>query len=430
MHRAAQRAFRERKQSQLAELQARIQVYEHGEMERTVALQGIARRYKEENERLREENAALQQKVAQFEVEKLVAAAALYQPRKRAVDVDDDAVHSSKKVKTATGPLPLSFPIPSPYPSSPSSTSSTESYSSPAFEARSVPYRTAPLETPPFPNYPDETNNVMRTSAADDMDSPFEKFDCGFCDDNTPCVCREIFQQHIADRFGRPDHPTIKIDHVEAPGIASQAQPSIFDNLPPYQPAVPLRRKALNKQVTGGNSIFPVVQPTCSGDPRNCRACESDDFGKAFCEAVNDSIAVSEAADTMDTSEDPTPKSPVRVEPGAQAMVPCDDAWRQLKSHPNVEFSDLKLLADVVARRSKCTGPRVVISPALGSVTPERVATPIVASRPSTFPREILDNQDGTVVAGHQRIGIRAVPMEAVQAALDLLDARNNMSLS
>jgi hypothetical protein len=41
-----------------------------------------------------------------------------------------------------------------------------------------------------------------------------------------------------------------------------------------------------------------------------------------------------------------------------------------------VAFGDLALLADVVARRSKCVGSRVVISPALGSVTPEREAGP------------------------------------------------------
>ncbi|KAJ2969802.1 hypothetical protein NUW54_g12878 [Trametes sanguinea] len=66
-NRAAQRAFRERKQSQLAELQARLQQYEQGEIERNVALQNIAKRLKEENEKLRQENAALKAKVTQYE---------------------------------------------------------------------------------------------------------------------------------------------------------------------------------------------------------------------------------------------------------------------------------------------------------------------------------------------------------------------------
>ncbi|KAF9787149.1 hypothetical protein BJ322DRAFT_1053804 [Thelephora terrestris] len=441
-NRAAQRAFRERRQSQLAELQARIQVYEQGEMERSVALQNLARKHKEENERLRAENAALLQRVAQLETEKLAVAAITFQPRKRTVGVDDTApIQQKKRARTAAEPLfiPLSAPVFDP--SSPSSASSMESYSSPTSETHPVPYHVAPSETSLFPNYPAEGLDAVRTSTADDTDSPFGNFDCGFCDENTLCVCREILQQHIADRIGQPNQLTLKIDHVEAPSITSsstsQARSSILDNLPAYQPAVPLRRRALSKSTTGGNSIFPIVQPStlplgCSGDPRNCRACASDDFGKAFCDAVNMSMAASEIADAMEISDDTAPKSTVEVRSGTQAMVPCDDAWRQLKSHPNVEFSDLDLLAEVVARRSKCTGPRVVISPPLGSVTPERVATPGVnpsgPSHLSTLPRDAFGTRAGTEV--HRQVGVRQVPRDALQAALDLLDAKNSMSFS
>lgn len=43
--------------------------------------------------------------------------------------------------------------------------------------------------------------------------------------------------------------------------------------------------------------------------------------------------------------------------------IPTNEAWARLKAHPNVGFADLDLLADVVARRTKCTGPRVLLSP-------------------------------------------------------------------
>lgn len=411
-----------------------------------MALQNLARKYKEENERLRAENVALLQKVAQLKAEKFTAVPTLYQPRKRAFSVDGTApVQPTKRAKTAAGSpsAPLSTPIS--YPSSPSSASSSiESYPSPPFETHSMPHRTAPSEISLFPDYPSEGNGLVGTSTADDTDSPFQRFDCGFCDEHTPCVCREILQQHVADRIGRPSQPTLKIDHVEPPGIASfstsQGQSSILDDLPPYQPAVPLRRRSNNKRTSGGGSIFPIAQPlslppTCSGDPRNCRACASDDFGKAFCDAVNNSMAASEAAGAMGVmSRGAPPKSSAEAESETQTMVPCDDAWRQLKSHPNVEFSDLELLADVVARRSKCTGPRVVISPPLGSVTPERVATPgFLSGGPSRLPefsRDILDPQGGTVVREYHRAGVREVPREALQAALDLLDAKTSMSLS
>ena len=412
-------------------------------MERSVALQNLARKYKEENDQLRAENTSLQQKVAQLEAEKLASVTTLYYPRKRSASVDTILVQPTKRTKTLAGSLSAPFPTPVSYPSSPSSTSSMESYPSPTFGALPMSHRIPPPESSLFPDYPAESNDLVSTTMVDDTDSPFQRFDCGFCDEHTPCVCREILQQQVADRIGRPGQLTLKIDHVEAPAIASsstsQPQSSILDNLPPYRPAVPLRRRALNKQTNGGSSIFPVFQPstlppTCSGDPRNCRACASDDFGKAFCDAVNNSMAVSEAAGAIDVPEDTPPKSSIKADSETQAMVPCDDAWRQLKSHPNVEFSDLNLLAEVVARRSKCTGPRVVISPPLGSVTPERVATPFFLStaphRLPEFSGDILDTRDGMVARERHRVGVREVPREALQAAMDLLDAKTRMSLS
>jgi hypothetical protein len=44
----------------------------------------------------------------------------------------------------------------------------------------------------------------------------------------------------------------------------------------------------------------------------------------------------------------------------SKETIPCNTAWAQLKSHPNIAFADLSLLADAVARRLKCSGPRVV----------------------------------------------------------------------
>lgn len=45
----------------MAELQARVEQYERGEIERNVALQAAAKRLKEENEALKKENAELKQ---------------------------------------------------------------------------------------------------------------------------------------------------------------------------------------------------------------------------------------------------------------------------------------------------------------------------------------------------------------------------------
>lgn len=256
-----------------------------------------------------------------------------------------------------------------------------------------------------------------------------ESFSCGFCSDNTPCVCRELALQSANERYTLP-MTSLKVEHAESRPVdmelenshqlpqASPQQTSILDNLPAYQPPVPLRRRANAKSST--NSIFPVSHPaptvpTCTGDPSNCPACADDAFGKAFCAAISKSVASNGPCDDCPSrtsgggccsssgkaaccgnpaacgqgreispsSPTPMPASPQPIPPSTDILasapggtIPCDDAWRQIKSHPNVAFADLDLLADVVARRSKCTGPRVEIFPAPGTITPERELSP------------------------------------------------------
>ncbi|KAG8678636.1 hypothetical protein FRC09_019679 [Ceratobasidium sp. 395] len=72
------------------------------------------------------------------------------------------------------------------------------------------------------------------------------------------------------------------------------------------------------------------------------------------------------------TREDQDAASSTLVEKDATGQdIPTNEAWARLKAHPNVAFADLALLADVVARRTKCTGPRISLSP-----TPEGDSAP------------------------------------------------------
>jgi len=203
-----------------------------------------------------------------------------------------------------------------------------------------------------------------------------------------------------------PPEASFKTEAVEPPASLAQVPlsstpqinvQSILDNLPPYQPSVPLRRRPAVRPL---RSLFPVVplsenssQATatsavsaeCSGDPSNCLACADDVFGQAFCAAVCESLTASGPCAgcprgtkcAADVHSNPSQESADPVE-----TIPTNDAWRQLKSHPNVSFADLTLLAEVVARRSKCTGPTVVISPPLGSLTPERPSSPHTSRNP------------------------------------------------
>lgn len=342
----------------------------------------------------------------------------------------------------------------------------------------------------------------------------FDSFDCGLCSDNSPCVCREFamqqamaatvmggamseysqtYQSQLAQVHGQG---VLKVEDVEfernlSPNVIeippapesvqtpsrssvtkspSPAAPiantssSILDNLPAYQPAIPLRRNStvrnetdnthyqirltspepdsntassarptavplsLPRRKTTGTvwqtvaataSLSGSTTPMCSGDPSNCPACKDDDFGKAFCKALGDSACSTSPCATCPNPEACSSKKRHSSQPSSSAdsngvqmiqltparpdiqrsisstatlstsvsshgsssfeaaqsgKIPANEAWATLKSHPGIAFADLSMLADVVARRTKCSGPVAVIYPPPGAATPEREA--------------------------------------------------------
>lgn len=451
-NRAAQRAFRERKQSQLAELQARLHSYEQGEIERNVALQNVAKKMKEENEQLRRENLILKEKIAQLE-EKVELDKKRPRGDSTAASYDGSPNESQRKKARAdddTQTLPLAAP------------SSLESA----------------LQSASFPST--RTDDVPVYAAATGS-STIDSFRCIHCSPNAPCLCEEVALQQVTNEApvgtSALQSSTDKLN--QPPILSSLGQPapldapahlSILNNLPSYQAPVPLRRKSGGSNTTPVFPVFPLLSspsasmPRCSGDPDNCMACADDTFGKAFCQAVSHSIASSTPCFDCPRRNNHSDKilvgeccgdiskcgscgiapiiSSANPSHGPET-IPTDDAWRQLKSHPNVAFADLSLLAEVVARRSKCTGSRVVISPAPGSITPERIAGPQhdgseagdSQSLPLTDPDERfyqkqrehgspprLVPQDVLIECGRRRM--REVNADGVREALRLLDSK------
>ena len=335
--------------------------------------------------------------------------------------------------------------------------------------------------------------NIFETNAS------LDSFDCGLCTENSPCVCRELALQAAGERYNAPI-TGLKVEYTDSQVLDMQfnaqtapqvQQTSILDNLPAYQPPVPLRRRNIGKPAA--NPIFPVSSapsnspPSCTGDPSNCPACADDAFGKAFCAAISKSVASSsscsgcpsrsggggcgstssnaccgnpggcgksrENAYATSSATGVPHTLPSDPAPAAVATIPCDDAWRQIKSHPNVAFADLDLLADVVARRSKCEGPQVEIFPAPGSITPERGLSPPTVptamsgqlSSPMQMPNMTAAQYSGThrdhsrsspslqlvpqdvlVQCGRQRV--REVNADGVRDALRLLDLKFALS--
>lgn len=374
---------------------------------------------KEENEELRKENQILWDKIARLEQERNEF---LDKDKKRAYDdtstsspsfllTDNSATKRARIDEDKQEALPLSLgpsfrSSSSSLVSSPDDTAPAGGFSPGGHESHS---RHSNFPTPPPISNHLSFVTINETTSALDSQDIVEPFNCLLCSPDAPCVCREVTVQATANSNSSlhqlppqskdlNQQSIISLDqsvHLDTPPIASG---SILDNLPAFQASVPIRRRTGTSRA---NPVFPVTPlatrssssaPKCSGDPDNCIACADDNFGKAFCQAIGHTLnstlpCVDCPKRTNQTDEilvggccgDISKCGSCGIAPlissatpsRGSETIPTDDAWRQLKSHPNVAFADLTLLAEVVARRSKCTGSRVVISPALGSATPD-----------------------------------------------------------
>ncbi|KAG8950339.1 hypothetical protein FRC04_007781 [Tulasnella sp. 424] len=523
-NRASQRAFRERRQDQLATLQARLQQYEQGETERYVQLQAIDKRLKEENDALRaeltrvtEENIRLKaEKAAHWANSKPEVTMEECPPptlsRKRVTSTTSDAgVQSARKrSKTAISPprgfdhhtddtCPSSrhparsmsssgpFAIPhvpvSPVISMassgltpPLSTSATtpasqdQSISSP--ESQSSPSTsTIPSKTPiatatpcparhnhnslqamhPFPSSSSgHMSSIPDSPPPPSEDSALVITNCGFCTDDTPCICREISRQGARQADILSISQTFGTIHTapEEDVVVPSPKSSILDNLPPYQPPVPLRKRATQHASASSSSSSPLapglrklkepifaVQPanqpsveaqaklaaTCSGDPANCPVCKDDSFGQAFCSALSSACASGRCESCPSRQRQglmPGLPPPEAMQPlcgsaplGPPTTMPRSSAWATLKAHPaSKTFNNLDLLAEVVVRGNN-------------SRPGSRLSMRSTGERQSESDQQTVDSTTSSSEA-RTPCGERLVevPMEGVRDALALLD--------
>lgn len=267
-------------------------------------------------------------------------------------------------------------------------------------------------------------------------------FACGLCEPSTLCVCHGIASQgareqtmitafNVQNREKNSAISGVPAGESNTKGSSSQtsAPPSILDNLPAYEAPVPLRRR---NRATALNTVFPVQEyqnATCSGDPNSCLACAGDSFGQAFCAAIRSSSSSCDcSAETISRccGGSPSclgcPSAPSSTSDPNQLM-PTNDAWQRIKAHPNAQFADLTLLANVVASRSQCGGPQLVISapqptadhsgPDVKDMETRRVGD---SPPPRLVPEEVL------LECGRRRM--RQVHADGVREALRLLDMK------
>ena len=429
-------------------------------MDKTVSLQKIAKHLKEENDKLRQENRALQTKLLQMEnlnkdhssVEK---------DKKRWRDDDspssapDSQSHVMKRSRAGSSTYPCLPAFSQTYLPSPSSLVSTPDSIETSSHVSALPDNShINLDSTLF-------SHQSEFKGSDANIHPLLPFNCGFCDEGAVCVCRDMVISQVVGIDGDvTTSPKVKLDAVDSSqielpvrhdsrdanikvsAIPTNGNLSILDNLPEYQPPVPLKRRSGGTRV---NSVFhvqpaPTLQDsgsgissaTCSGDPSNCMMCVDDSFGKAFCTAINTSACHAfdgflgqfreNCCNKNGSRCDACPSgssftSDAAVASSSSEFIPTNDAWKKLKAHPNVDFADLSLLAEVVASRTKCAGPQLVSSTSSTHMRSERG----VDRQGGDSPIRLVDEKI-LLECGRRRV--RQVHMDGVQEALRLLDAK------
>ena len=161
-----------------------------------------------------------------------------------------------------------------------------------------------------------------KTSAHQDNQQQPEFRSCGMCSNPSNCLC----QEYGLPPFNPPppSHDALDVQltgkaalldaaaNASAQTVPFTPAPSMADNPPPIAPAVPLPKRprrgrtqnaflaAFAKSSTTTSTRTTNVAMTaeeaapkrdgCSGDPANCTACADSAFGKAFCNALRNSV--------------------------------------------------------------------------------------------------------------------------------------------
>lgn len=261
LNRASQRAFRDRKQEHVADLEAKVRLLEQGEGERSSFFQSMARTAKEEVTAMRAENDSLRSQLAALQAEKVRGerfgeVEERSRVRREPPRSEEDDL-PSKRARRASTRLPdkvvLTYQEDSPSPSSSPVT---------AFAAVSPP----PEERAASPGEPS----------------------CGLCASPESCFCSE---------------QGYHIDHSKATTSSIAI---------PLRPRLATGRTPVWRLDSSGPSSAPSPKPaTCSGDPSTCPACQDDpyapsllldrsdltrsthSFGQAFCQSLSNSVCSS-----------------------------------------------------------------------------------------------------------------------------------------
>ncbi|KAF8331373.1 uncharacterized protein EI90DRAFT_3016381 [Cantharellus anzutake] len=434
-NRASQRAFRERKQSQLADLQALVEKYERGEIERNVALQTVAKQLKEENELLKAENALLKSENSCLKAQLAAKANNLFQNggetsqqgqglaapsipsessfsastkrrKRRANDeISADGIPISETRKrskstnrtTSVGPSEseatsqtIQLPHVSAVP-----LRSRRSCRSPAFSQKYWQWHVETISVPPsdpFESVVDENCTGDPSNCPACADIPSNQAFCAALGDVFGGVQADAEIRRASPCPSGPPDSASAVDDVthESPHKAVARRPT-----PPI--SIPISSLCCgDPKLCGGGNCGPhaLLPPILSIETSSVSTLTSPQQS-ATVYSVDCSISGRSRESTLFFPPITTNQDDQSASLGSNATIPCNHAWARLSAHPNIDSADLMLLAEVVACRDHL--------------------------RVESNARDEVDNGDSSGRAGRRERVVR-VTEEGLKDALTLLD--------
>ena len=299
-NRASQRAFRERRHAYVTELEEKVAQFEAREMQANVQLQRLAQQYRKEADYLRQSQQELLTRCERLERD----------------------LSTCQRRMASMAPTHASGCRPPPHEQRQGAEPLESMPPVPLKAAQIVPLRRKREPSPPM-------------TSLSEVDERSLDVDCGFCTDDTVCVCR--------------GQARLDLDPVDAGASWPAPTPALRKTRlwhtttapPPAAPSATAPSVRLPSRPRPRQRLWPVTNDVralrCTGDQRTCQACQSDPALAQFCTAVSRRcrLPVSMQRDDKAVSRESVPH-----------------AFTRLRRHPNFSAwrGGLDMLADVVAR--------------------------------------------------------------------------------
>ncbi|GAA5837590.1 hypothetical protein JCM3766R1_006854 [Sporobolomyces carnicolor] len=474
---SSQKAFKERRQEYVVELEEKVRQLEAGEGEKCVFYQQQAQRAKAESTAALAENDQLRRDVEKLrkEVESLKSiiasgggAGASAKGKSRALPDDFEETgprQLSKRPKRSAAVRAQAVVAAAASPSSSGSTSATSSSSSittrrrlsNASHASSHPSPTASLPShansppalahsaPVFAHSPLHENHPASPVTSPPQALPPTSHltanaqppstSCGFCSTTSDCLCAEIGYEYSSSSTdptaaaANVRSSSIKLENAASPRLSADGEDALFANETRYEPAVPIRLARNRAKVASVWRIDPPAQNTskfetvvavaekalCSGDPSNCPACSDDPFGKAFCTTLAATVCSTPCANCPGNCATSTPSGRIPTPP------PEAPSFAVAPPAPAVIDADEAALFESLTDLPCCGDPELC-----GSLT----CRPASSTPASTASGGGPSNSDTVLLPRSVEPGVRTVETVPCNEAWSVLKAHPNIAFA